>query len=1528
MEGVLSRKRNPVVMGAAGTTSTSAAWGAGGRRTGGLPRYLTRPSHPSHPSHRHRQRHHRPGALDKRTSRTEKFLEGLERESEESLEAQRREREEELQRKEGEIEEVRAEIDALYLEIFSSEELRQVSGAKGIRSAADFKSLGREDPESFKLVMDGLQQGKQWKELQERSHALKLREMGLREQLEQLRSEARDWARGATALAREEGDDDDELGGDFGARVGGELRQVNIVFVCGFEAFNISLYKKVAQSLRRMSSGLINLRVFSDRDIEENQDVVLQALEDSCDVFFGSLLFDYDAVEWLKDKVESVPVRFVFESDLNLMGMTQVGTFTMAMKDPGKKAGPPPAVKKILSLFGSGREEDRMVGYLSMLKFGPKLLKYLPGTKVRHLRNWLNVYSYWNQAGAENVTSMFVLIVNEYIQKMEIEMKQVTEMPNQGCVHPDTPEIFESPAKYLDWYESSGPLKGKGAPRVGVLLYRKHVLTDQQYIPQLIRYFEQDGLVPVPIFINGVEAHTVVRDLLTTRYEEDKSSLKSGHAEVDAIVSTIGFPLVGGPAGSVEASRQTEVSREILEVKNVPYVVAAPLLIQDIESWDRNGMTGLQSIVLYALPELDGAIDTVPIGGLVADDIFLVPERVKRLTSRLHKWISLRRKPKVESKVAVLLYGFPPGVGATGTAALLNVPSSLASLLQTLREEGYHVGDIPEDLDGEEVVKMIRDLDSPRAIAGGADAVNANGAETARSLGGRVAAAEVTPSQLRDWLSFPEAWGPTEWGPIPFLPENDVLFNRLESQWGKLGNPNHLSVSAEGNYVVSGLQFGNVWIGVQPLLGVEGDPMRLLFERDLTPHPQYAAFYSWLQNGFKADAVLHFGTHGTVEWLPGSPVGNTGLSWSDVLLGSLPNVYIYTANNPSESIIAKRRGYGTIVSHNVPPYGRSGLYKQLAILKDLVGDYREDPASNAVLKETIVDTIAAAGLFTDCPYTDERPKITPADLGEISDSDFLAYVDRLFTYLKVVENRLFSEGLHVIGRAPDQESMSKYLSAYFGSRLPDAVLAFICEDGSGSATADQIVERFGGTARGQRLCREDVETALEIRGLLLKNTEEMKSVVRALRGEYIPSVAGGDLLRDGPGVLPTGRNIHALDPYRMPSQAAFLRGTSAAKEIIAQHQEQNEGEYPETCAVALWGLDSIKTKGDAVAIVLHLVGARTERDSTGRVARFELIPLSELGRPRIDVIANMSGIFRDSFQNVVNLLDDLFTRAAEAEEPPEMNFIRKHAEEMRSKGIDRPASRLFSNPSGDYGSMVNERVGSSNWEDGSELGDTWVSRNAFSYGKGGEEGSSRPEVLDTLLQTTDRVVQEIDSVEYGLTDIQEYYANTGALRKAAETARSKYNALTSDPEKRKKGKVGCSIVECFGEETTPKELEDVLRLEYRSKLLNPKWADAMVKQGSGGAFEISTRMTALLGWGATSDFKEDWVYDQAVETYVDNEEIAQALRKSNPQAFANILKRALEAANRGIWNASEETLEKLQEMFNEMDAELEGVERR
>ncbi|MEH2415607.1 magnesium chelatase subunit H [Nostoc sp.] len=1257
-----------------------------------------------------------------------------------------------------------------------------------------------------------------------------------------------------------------------------------IVLVAGFESFNADLYRKAA-FLANSRCPELDIRVFSDRDITTKRTEVEAALHEA-DVFFGSLLFDYDQVVWLRDRIAQIPIRLVFESALELMSLTKLGIF--AIGDNPK--GMPKPVKFILDKFSNGREEDKLAGYISFLKIGPKLLKYVPVQKVQDLRNWLIIYGYWNAGGQENVASLFWTLAEKYLNLKVGDIPPLIETPNIGLLHPDYQGFFESPKAYLEWYEKKGvgnrewgignmtnspsPLPTPHSPVVGILLYRKHVITKQPYIPQLIRSFESAGLTPLPIFINGVEGHVAVRDLMTTDYEIQQRqlgnietlSLSSEAVKVDAIVSTIGFPLVGGPAGSMEAGRQVEVAKRILTAKNVPYIVAAPLLIQDISSWTRQGVGGLQSVVLYALPELDGAIDTVPLGGLVGENIYLVPERVQRLIGRVKTWVALRQKPASERKIAIILYGFPPGYGAVGTAALLNVPRSLLKFLHALKEQGYTVGDLPED--GEELIRWVKEADEANSLVGQSSRLPLdNGGQDAHPT------SSVNVRTLEKWLGY-------------------LQTSRIEKQWKSLTGTGIKTYGDE--FQIGGVQLGNVWIGVQPPLGIQGDPMRLMFERDLTPHPQYAAYYKWLQNEFEADALVHFGMHGTVEWLPGSPLGNTGYSWSDILLGNLPNLYIYAANNPSESMLAKRRGYGVLISHNVPPYGRAGLYKELVALRDLISEYREDPQKNYVLKEGICKKIVDSGLDADCPFADAKRlgiAFTPENVRMFSIHAFDDYLVELYGYLQVLENRLFSSGLHTLGERPNEEELESYLEAYFGG-----------EENEPRRRVHEVSRR-----EGREEEREEEERV--IRDLLMQSTDELTNLLRGLNGEYIPPAPGGDLLRDGAGVLPTGRNIHALDPYRMPSPAAYERGREIAQKIIAQHLDEH-GKYPETVAVMLWGLDAIKTKGESLGILLELVGAEPVKEGTGRVVRYELKPLAEVGHPRIDILGNLSGIFRDSFVNIIELLDDLFQRAADADEPDDQNFIRRHALALKAQGVENASARLFSNPAGDFGSLVNDRVVDGNWESGEELGNTWQSRNVFSYGRE-DKGQARPEVLNTLLKTSDRIVQEIDSVEYGLTDIQEYYANTGGLKKAAEKQGGK--------------KVTTSFVESFSKDTTPRNLDDLLRMEYRTKLLNPKWAQAMANQGSGGAFEISQRMTALIGWGGTADFTDDWVYDQAADTYALDAEMADKLRKANPEAFRNILGRMLEAYGRGFWEADGDKLDKLRQLYELTDEELEGV---
>jgi len=1338
---------------------------------------------------------------------------------------------------------------------------------------------------------------------------------------------------------------------------------VRIVFLVGFESFNTGLYRQAADLAQSRCPDL-DIHIFSDRDLATKGDAIATALE-GADVFFASLIFDYDQVLWLRERVQTIPLRLVFESALELMAITTLGKFSIGDKPKGM----PKPVKFILSKFSSGNEEDKLAGYLSFLKVGPKLLKFIPARKVQDLRNWLIIYGYWNAGGPENVAALCWVLADKYFNLPIGDIPPVIETPAMGLLHPDYDGYFETPKTYLNWYLSRetasshhppahhpsplypSPTSPTGLPRIAILLYRKHVITHQPYIPQLIRAFETAGLIPVPIFINGVEGHVAVRDWLTTNYEQTQR--QAGHTEfpslsedsvvVDAIVSTIGFPLVGGPAGSMEAGRQVAVAKRILGAKNVPYFVSAPLLIQDIASWTRQGVGGLQSVVLYALPELDGAIDPVPLGGLVGDKIYLVPERMQRLTERVKAWVNLRRKPPEERKVAVILYGFPPGYGAVGTAALLNVPQSLLRLLVEMKQAGYDLGDLPED--GETLVEWVKAADEavpgqqgPGAWAKTPSPVSSK--EGTRSLDNLEPPTTVSTRNLEKWLTY-------------------LQRTRMKKQWGDLERTGIKTYGDE--FLLGGVQLGNIWVGVQPPLGISGDPMRLMFERDLTPHPQYAAFYKWLQNDFQADAVVHFGMHGTVEWLPGSPLGNTGYSWSDILLGSLPNLYVYAANNPSESMLAKRRGYGVLISHNVPPYGRAGLYKELATLRDLINEYREDPDKNAVLKDAILKTVIDSGLYKDCPFEAARGmEFTLENARMFSTQAFNRYIVELYEYLQVLENRLFSSGLHVLGHFPTAEQLQSYLSAYFGDELKSELLEEISVlKGATAAETPAGTHHYPsqegthpypsqeGIAESQTLLSKDtphsspfppnpslltphllqkhywqekdpttlqhieakIQEALEICDRLCQTPEELTNLLRGLNGEYIPPAPGGDLLRDGPGVLPTGRNIHALDPYRMPSPAAYARGKAIGRNIIAQHLEE-KGTYPETVAVMLWGLDAIKTRGESLGILLELVGAEPVKEGTGRIVRYELLPLEQMDHPRIDVLANLSGIFRDSFVNVLELLDDLFLRAAEAEESEEQNFIRKHYQALKVQGVENASARLFSNPAGDYGSLVNDRVVDSNWESSEELGNTWCDRNAYSYGRQ-DKGQARPEILQTLLKSTDQIVQQIDSVEYGLTDIQEYYANTGALKQAAEQRRGE--------------RVTANFVESFSKDTTPRQLDDLLRMEYRTKLLNPKWADAMAAQGSGGAYEISQRMTAMLGWAGTTHFKDQWVYDQAAATYAFDPAMAERLRKANPEAFRNIVGRLIEATGRGIWTPDEDTIEKLQSLYEAAENTLEGV---
>jgi magnesium chelatase subunit H len=598
-----------------------------------------------------------------------------------------------------------------------------------------------------------------------------------------------------------------------------------------------------------------------------------------------------------------------------------------------------------------------------------------------------------------------------------------------------------------------------------------------------------------------------------------------------------------------------------------------------------------------------------------------------------------------------------------------------------------------------------------------------------------------------------------------------------------------------------------------------------------------------------------------------------------------------------------------------------------------------------------------------------------ADLVRGADEPFADFASRVYAYLRELEATLITDSLHVLGSAPPMEQQLTLLvealkigrngepglgEVIVGSRrqeaggrgqeaehgmsygellsrarqgdqqalaLRDEVEALCTAFVQQAVLEHQPLEHVASELLGlhiesaknnaQQLNTQHatfstlVEQGREMLAALRDNTQELDFLLRGLAGGYIPAAPGGDLIRDGMAVLPTGRNIHSLDPFRIPTDGAFARGVRIAEALIAAHLSEH-GSYPETIAQVLWGLDTIKTKGEAIGTVLGLLGARPLKDGQGKVGRYELIPLPELGRPRIDVLMTCSGVFRDTFAGTMDLLDRLVREIAAADEPEEQNFVRKHVQAMLAEGHDLAAAtaRIFSQPAGQYGSYVDDAIDGGAWEERQELEELFVKRNAYAYG-GSNESTARPEVLRSLLGTVGRVAQEIDSVEYGLTDMQHYYGYSGALKAAAERASGKAVEL--------------SYVESFTAETKIKSLDQVLRVEYRTKLLNPKWYENMLKHGHNGAAEISHRFTYMLGWSATTDAVDNWVYDSAAATFVLDDTMRQRLEAANPEAARNAIGRLLEASSRGLWQTDEHTLDRLRELHADLEDRLEGV---
>ena len=1001
---------------------------------------------------------------------------------------------------------------------------------------------------------------------------------------------------------------------------------------------------------------------------------------------------------------------------------------------------------------------------------------------------------------------------------------------------------------------------------------------------------------------------------------------------MDGIVSLTGFALVGGPA------RQDHPKAiESLKKLNRPYMVALPLVFQTTQEWEQSdlGLHPVQVALQIAIPELDGAIEPIVLSG--RDDAtgkaHTLQDRVDAIAERAIRWSSLRIKPRSEKKLAITVFSFPPDKGNVGTAAYLDVFGSIHRVMQEMKAKGYDVQDMPS---------TPREL--LEAVINDADAM------------------QGSPE-----LSIAHRMSVEEYERLTPYSE------RLEENWGK--PPGNLNSDGQ-NLLVFGRHFGNLFVGVQPTFGYEGDPMRLLYSRSASPHHGFAAYYTYLQKIWKADAVLHFGTHGSLEFMPGKQMGMSETCYPDSLIGALPNLYYYAANNPSEATIAKRRGYASTISYLTPPAENAGLYKGLKELGELVGSYQQlrEGGRGIQIVNTIVETARQCNLDKDVDLPEED-----ASTLELEGRD--ALVGAVYRQLMEIESRLLPCGLHTIGKPPTaEEAVATLVSIAALEREEDGLrsLPGLLAEAMGRSIEDIYKGNDEGVLADVELNRTITETSRAAIGAMVRtltgrdgrvslrnsfgwfydllakfgfklpspwlracctagfvqidSTEldklfaylrfcleqvcadmEMESLLKALDGEYILPGPGGDPIRN-PGVLPSGKNIHALDPQAIPTRAAVAAAKSVVDKLI-ERQREEQGTWPETIACVLWGTDNIKTYGESLAQILWFVGVKPMPDSVGRVNKLELIPLEELGRPRVDVVVNCSGVFRDLFINQMALIDQAVKMAAEADEPLEQNFVRKHALEQAEKegmSLRDAACRVFSNASGSYSSNVNLAVENSTWEEEGELQEMYLSRKTFAFNADNPgEMNQKREVFENVMKTADVTFQNLDSAEISLTDVSHYF--------------------DSDPTKliaglRDDGKAPTSyIADTTTANAQVRSLSETIRLDSRTKLLNPKWYEGMLDSGYEGVREVAKRLNFTLGWSATSGAVDNFVYEEANETFINDPEMRKRLLELNPNSFRQIVSTLLEVHGRGYWETSDENIEQLQELYQEVEDRIEGV---
>ncbi|MGX1755453.1 cobaltochelatase subunit CobN [Streptomyces lydicus] len=1068
---------------------------------------------------------------------------------------------------------------------------------------------------------------------------------------------------------------------------------------------------------------------------------------------------------------------------------------------------------------------------------------------------------------------------------------------------------FEPPEPAPSWGPLDWEPRNATGPLIAVLYYRAHHMSGNTgFVRTLCEQIEAAGGRARPLFVASLRA--------------PEPELIEELGAADALVTTVLAAGGSKPADASAGGDDESWDAGALAALDVP-ILQALCLTGPRSAWEENdeGLSPLDAASQIAVPEFDGRLITVPFSFKEVDEdglpVYVAdPERAARVAGIAVRHARLRHIPAADKRLALVLSAYPTKHSRIGNAVGLDTPASAVALLRRLRADGYDFGteEVPglESGDGDELIYALIE-------AGGHDQEWLTEEQLARNPV-RIPAADykrwyaTLPQELRD--SVEEHWGP---------PPGEMFVDRSR-------NP-------DGDIVLAALRRGNLLILIQPPRGFGENPIAIYHDPDLPPSHHYLAAYRWIaasagDGGFGADAMVHLGKHGNLEWLPGKNAGLSAACGPDAALGDLPLVYPFLVNDPGEGTQAKRRVHATLVDHLVPPMARAESYGDIARLEQLLDEYAAisamDPAKLPAIRAQIWTLIQAAKLDHDLGM-DERPDDDGFD-------DFLLHVDG---WLCEVKDAQIRDGLHVLGGAPAGEARVNLVLSILRARqiwggtsaLPGLREALGLDESAATRTTADAAEE---TARGLVQAMEDADwdpaavsgvaeghpsavadildfAARQVVPRLAATTDEIDHAVHALNGGFVPAGPSGSPLRGLVNVLPTGRNFYSVDPKAVPSRLAWETGQALADSLLERYRTDN-GDWPQSVGLSLWGTSAMRTSGDDVAEALALLGVRPVwDDASRRVGGLEPIDLAELGRPRIDVTLRISGFFRDAFPHVIGLLDDAVRLVAGLDEPAESNFVRAHAQaDLAEHGDERRATtRIFGSRPGTYGAGLLQLIDSRDWRTDADLAEVYTVWGGYAYGRGLEGRPARDE-METAYKRIAVAAKNTDTREHDIADSDDYFQYHGGMVATVKAL---------------KGKAPEAYI---GDSTRPETVRTRTLVEetsrvFRARVVNPRWIEAMRRHGYKGAFELAATVDYLFGYDATTGVVADWMYDKLAQTYVLDPENRDFLQEANPWALHGIAERLLEAESRGMWEKPDaETLAALRQAFLETEGELEG----